>query len=195
MKIIRRIVVGVDFSLYSPHILEYAAGIAERKSAEIIAVNVINRRQIEYLEKAINQEHPQMFSLEKFITDETRRRTQNLIDLIEKSVSKQVPTRTIIKSGVPFEEILKVMGRGIIVAGAMGAHSGNIPNGDFSIGLSPGLYVENGEVVGIHVGQVILAVGQATFEFRNVGSCLEFDAVSRIGRESLEDRRPQARQP
>jgi PmbA protein len=40
------------------------------------------------------------------------------------------------------------MDQGIIVAGALGAHSGNILNGDFSIGLSPGLYVENGEVIG-----------------------------------------------
>jgi PmbA protein len=40
------------------------------------------------------------------------------------------------------------MDRGIIIAGALGAHSGNIPNGDFSIGLSPGIYVENGTIKG-----------------------------------------------
>ncbi|OYD13928.1 Zn-dependent protease [candidate division WOR-3 bacterium JGI_Cruoil_03_44_89] len=45
-------------------------------------------------------------------------------------------------------EIIRSLDRGIIVAGALGAHSGNIPNGDFSIGLCPGLYVENGEIVG-----------------------------------------------
>ena len=48
----------------------------------------------------------------------------------------------------PFEDLLKAMGSGVIVAGAMGAHSGNILNGDYSIGLSPGLYVERGEIVG-----------------------------------------------
>ena len=47
-----------------------------------------------------------------------------------------------------FAGLLRLMERGIIIAGVMGAHSGNILNGDFSIGLSPGLYVENGEVVG-----------------------------------------------
>jgi len=47
-----------------------------------------------------------------------------------------------------FEELIGSIDRGIIVAGALGAHSGNIPNGDFSIGLSPGLYVENGGIVG-----------------------------------------------
>ncbi|HEX7319913.1 MAG TPA: metallopeptidase TldD-related protein [bacterium] len=47
-----------------------------------------------------------------------------------------------------FEQLIKTMRRGIIVFGCLGAHSGNIPNGDFSIGLSPGLYVENGEIRG-----------------------------------------------
>ncbi|MGB9857758.1 MAG: TldD/PmbA family protein [Dictyoglomaceae bacterium] len=55
-----------------------------------------------------------------------------------------------------FYDLIKSMDQGIIVAGALGAHSGNIPNGDFSIGLSPGLYVENGEIVG-HVKDAMVA--------------------------------------
>jgi PmbA protein len=47
-----------------------------------------------------------------------------------------------------FSEMVKSIDRGMIVEGALGAHSGNIPNGDYSVGLSPGLYVENGEIVG-----------------------------------------------
>lgn len=108
MKTIKRIIVGVDFSLYSPVILKYAADIAEKNTAEIVAVNVINRRQIEYLEKAINNEQPQTFSLEKFITDQTSERTRKLGHLINTNVSKQVPTKIIIRSGEPFEEILDV---------------------------------------------------------------------------------------
>ncbi len=46
------------------------------------------------------------------------------------------------------DEMFKLLGTGIVVAGAMGAHSGNILNGEYSIGLSPGLYVEGGEIVG-----------------------------------------------
>jgi PmbA protein len=44
----------------------------------------------------------------------------------------------------------------VIVAGVMGAHSGNILNGDFSVGLSPGLVVERGEIVG-HVKDAMVA--------------------------------------
>ncbi|HDQ98717.1 MAG TPA: TldD/PmbA family protein [candidate division WOR-3 bacterium] len=53
-------------------------------------------------------------------------------------------------------ELLKEMGTGVIVAGVLGAHSGNILNGDYSIGLSPGLWVENGEIAG-HVKDAMVA--------------------------------------
>ena len=52
------------------------------------------------------------------------------------------------KGELTFDELLKEMGTGLVVFGALGAHSGNIPNGDFSIGLAPGLYVENGRLAG-----------------------------------------------
>jgi PmbA protein len=47
-----------------------------------------------------------------------------------------------------FADMVKSMEKGLIVEGALGAHSGNIPNGDYSIGADPALYVENGEIVG-----------------------------------------------
>jgi PmbA protein len=47
-----------------------------------------------------------------------------------------------------FKELVHSMDKGIVIAGVLGAHSGNIANGDFSIGLAPGIYVEKGEVVG-----------------------------------------------
>lgn len=108
MKIIKRIVVAIDFSIYSPQILEYAAELAERTSAEIVAVNIINKKLFETVQKEFDDDHLCKFSLEKFINDETRRRTEKLDALISQWVSKQVSTRTIIRGGVPFEEILKV---------------------------------------------------------------------------------------
>jgi PmbA protein len=47
-----------------------------------------------------------------------------------------------------FREMVQSMDRGLLVAGVLGAHSGNILNGDFSFGLAPALYVEKGEIVG-----------------------------------------------
>jgi PmbA protein len=58
-------------------------------------------------------------------------------------------THLTIKPGdTSFVDLVKSMERGLIVEGALGAHSGNIPNGDYSIGADPALYVENGEIVG-----------------------------------------------
>lgn len=46
------------------------------------------------------------------------------------------------------QEIVRSIQRGVLIFGVLGAHSGNILNGDFSMGLNPGLYVENGEIRG-----------------------------------------------
>ena len=63
-------------------------------------------------------------------------------------------------------EMIGTMDRGFLVGQTLGAHSGNIPNGDFSIGLSPGIYVENGEIVG-HVKDAMVA-GNIYKTLRNV---------------------------
>ncbi len=55
-----------------------------------------------------------------------------------------------------FSELVSLIDRGVIIASALGAHSGNIPNGDFSIGVAPGLYVENGEIVG-HIKDAMIS--------------------------------------
>jgi len=55
-----------------------------------------------------------------------------------------------------FEEMVHSVDKGIIIAEALGGHSGNIPNGDFSIGVSPALYIEKGEIIG-HVKDVMAA--------------------------------------
>ena len=108
MKHIKRIIVAIDFSVYSAKILEYAAGIACRTSSEIIAVTVINKRLVEAVEKVYNAEHPRAFSQKKFINDEENRRAKSLEKLLQEWVPEQVHTRIHIRSGIPFEEIIKV---------------------------------------------------------------------------------------
>ncbi len=64
---------------------------------------------------------------------------------------KPIPTLSHISAkpgSKSFSELVKSMDRGVIVEYALGAHSGNIPNGDYSVAVSPGLYVENGQIVG-----------------------------------------------
>jgi PmbA protein len=69
-----------------------------------------------------------------------------------------------------FAEMVKSMKRGIIIEGVLGAHSGNIINGDYSVGVCPGIYVENGEIVG-QVKDTMIAGN--IFEDLNKINCLE----------------------
>lgn len=55
---------------------------------------------------------------------------------------------TFMTGDTSFEEMLSMIDRGILVFGLLGAHSGNIINGDFSVGFNPGLLVEKGRIVG-----------------------------------------------
>jgi PmbA protein len=73
--------------------------------------------------------------------------------------SKPAPSLThlcVAPGNKSFSELVKSIDRGIIIAGALGAHSGNIPNGDFSIGVAPALSVEKGAIAG-HVKDVMVA--------------------------------------
>ena len=52
--------------------------------------------------------------------------------------NKPVPTLQHIKINpgtTPFEKLVQSMDKGIILEGSIGGHSGNIPNGDFSVGI------------------------------------------------------------
>ncbi len=59
-----------------------------------------------------------------------------------------VPHLTFAPGRRSYRELVESMDRGIILEFVLGAHSGNIANGDYSVGVSSGLYVENGEIVG-----------------------------------------------
>ena len=65
-----------------------------------------------------------------------------------------------------FADMLKLMGRGVIAVMPLGAHSGNRLNGDYSIGLAPGLWVEDGAIVGMVKDSMV--AGNVYEDLRNV---------------------------
>lgn len=67
-----------------------------------------------------------------------------------------VPNFMVGKGDKSIYQLISMMDKGVIIPSVLGAHSGNIQNGDFSIGLSPGIYVENGNIVG-HVKDSMVA--------------------------------------
>jgi len=109
MNRIKRIAVGVDFSVYSPRVLKYAAESAERMSAEIIAVNVFNQRRMKEAIGMIHDEETCRKIMDTYVNDEMEKRNIKMNALINSSMPKEVSYRTIIRTGMPFEEILKVI--------------------------------------------------------------------------------------
>jgi PmbA protein len=77
-------------------------------------------------------------------------------------------------------ELIGMMTKGIIVVGAMGAHSGNILHGEYSIGLAPGIYVENGVIAG-RVKDAMVA-GNVYETMRNVVAIENTVCSSHMGR-------------
>lgn len=109
MATIQRIVVGIDFSVFSTRVLEYGARLAKRNGAELVAVNVINKHQIDSIRTAISDECLSHQLVKDYLENETAKRLEKIKELFEQWVTGQVSTRIIIRRGVPFEEIIKVV--------------------------------------------------------------------------------------
>lgn len=72
--------------------------------------------------------------------------------------SKPIPSLnhlSISTGNTSFSDLVRSIDLGIIIAGALGAHSGNIPNGDYSIGVSPAIFIKKGEIAG-HLKDVMV---------------------------------------
>lgn len=69
-------------------------------------------------------------------------------EAISMQPSPMLRSSRIAPGSTSLEDMISSMDKGVIVLGVLGAHSGNILNGDFSVGLNPGYYVENGRIKG-----------------------------------------------
>lgn len=67
---------------------------------------------------------------------------------------------------IPDETLIKNVKRGLFITGVMGAHTGNINQGEFSMNISSGYLIENGEFVGKVKGAMI--AGNIYDLFKNI---------------------------
>lgn len=111
-QIISKMVVAIDFSGYSQDTLAYAVETANLTQAKMVLINIINQKQIDAMEKAVNAEHPNAFDLAKFLGEEMDRRKMKLKTLI-KGIPEMddMPVKIRIGHGVPHVEILKAVKR------------------------------------------------------------------------------------
>lgn len=111
-KKISKIMVAIDFSAYSRDTLEYAVQMAALTDARMVLLNIINQKQIDAMEKAVNAEHPNRFALPKFLGEEMDRRKMKLKTLIKAiPMLDDAPVKIRIGHGIPHVEILETVKR------------------------------------------------------------------------------------
>lgn len=111
-QIISKMVVAIDFSAYSRDTIAYAVETANLTQAKMVLINIINQKQIDAMEKAVNAERPNAFDLAKFLGEEMDRRKMKLKTLA-KGIPEmdEMPVKIRIGHGVPHVEILEAVKR------------------------------------------------------------------------------------
>ena len=107
MKMIRRIMVAIDFSDFSLMSLRYATDLAREAEAELLLVNVINKRDVDIMKKA--DEQLSGFSAEDHLRLTIENRKASFDDLLAQVSAENVPVTLHISAGVPYEELLKMI--------------------------------------------------------------------------------------
>jgi len=115
MKSIHKIMVGCDFSKYSKETLECAVALAEKLQADLIVVNVINKKEIDTLLKVAEGQFDR--NIEKYVEKtaqeyETRvkaDRTRQMEKLIEDIGCAHLSIKKVFRVGVPFQELISAI--------------------------------------------------------------------------------------
>jgi len=110
---ITKILACVDFSDYSPMVLEYAVALSKGADTQILVLNVINQRDIAGAEMVFSY-YPGSFAnvlnTEDYIRDLKKERTEKIKQMIKDWFFDQKAMMEIkIDVGVPFECILKTI--------------------------------------------------------------------------------------
>jgi nucleotide-binding universal stress UspA family protein len=125
MSNIKKIMVAVDFSEYTPRIMDYAGRLAEDLGAELLFVNVINKRDVDMVKQVTA--YTDSISVKDYVDGLQKDRSERLQKLIEETGCHQTPHRFVIRTGVPFQELINTAAEekaDIVVIGTKGR--GNI---------------------------------------------------------------------
>jgi nucleotide-binding universal stress UspA family protein len=116
MKDIDKIMVGCDLSSYSRATLAYAAKLADKLAAELIIVNVINKKELDTILKVAEGQFDRNIekyvekSAEEYVNRAKKERSRQLEELIDDIGCTHLSIRKIFRVGVPFQELIKAIG-------------------------------------------------------------------------------------
>jgi nucleotide-binding universal stress UspA family protein len=122
MSRIKKIMVAVDFSVYSVKIAKYARGIAEDLNAKLIFVNVINKRDIKAIKQAFVY-HSENLSVDDYLSKLKDERAEKMQKLMQKTSCTNITLRVLIRTGIPFIELITAAEEeqvDIVIMGAKG---------------------------------------------------------------------------
>ncbi len=121
--------VGVDLSSYSKDTLAYAATLAEMLKAELVIVNVINKRDMDAILRVAEGQFDRNIEkyVEKSVDDYTKRvkeeRTREIEKLIDEIGCADLTIKKVFRVGVPFQELISAIedeGADLMVMGQKG---------------------------------------------------------------------------
>ena len=104
---IKKILAAIDFSEYSPEVMNYAAGLAEALKSQLVVANVINQRDITTM-RTIIQSRVEI-NVDEFVRNEKERRIQEIQRLLNEVHGAHLPVTTVIRIGVPFVELIEAI--------------------------------------------------------------------------------------
>ena len=129
MEAIKKILVGCDFSKYAKNTLEFAVALAEKFQADLVIVNVVNKKDIDTILKVAEGQFDR--NIEKYVEKtaqeyETRvkaDRTRQIEKLIEEIGCAHLKIKKVFRFGVPFQELIAAVedeGADLMVMGQKG---------------------------------------------------------------------------
>lgn len=106
MDAMKRIMVAVGFNGYAEELLKFAIRMAEGLSAELLIVNIIHSRDVEAVGTIAAMGYD--VDSEHYVSNIKKERQQALDEILKKNSHSVEKVRTIIKTGNPTEELLKL---------------------------------------------------------------------------------------
>ena len=129
MQNIHKIMAGCDFSKYSKDTLAYAAMLAKKLQAELIIVNVINKRDVDTILKVAEGHFDRSIekyvekSAEEYVKKKKQDRTRQLEKIIDEIGCADLTIHKVFRIGVPFQELISAVmdeGADLMVMGQKG---------------------------------------------------------------------------
>ncbi|MBC8177688.1 MAG: universal stress protein [Deltaproteobacteria bacterium] len=118
---INKVLAAIDLSDYSAATMEYAGDLATQLEAELIAVNVINQRDVDAIEKVENITTG--ISVEKYVERQKEERALLINELWDQTSNPDLTIKTVFRIGIPFIELVQAVkdeGVDLVVMGTKG---------------------------------------------------------------------------